>query len=562
MKFKIRSKINFIVIICLVSLCVILGTMNILISHSLVHSKLETSLTSNMNYLVDLLETTYPGDFEASGQELLKGGFNLKDAVTLHRLKARTNMEYTLFSGDTRISTTIDDASLIGTSANDDVINSVLKSGKTFKDQTIINGKDYMSYYAPIKDASGNIIGMYFVGEAMTPYTTLLFQILFIVLAITIISIIVTSIIISKFSLSLSQPINDVLSTLTAIKNRDFTKTINSKILKRTDEIGDLANGLLSMQNTMGSLLNNFNTLGSNILSDSKTLDKNAYTMSESSETIVNITQEIAANTTTQANSLIHINDIVNTFSSSIDTMSASLSTVSTASEEIGALSKSSTTQMQEVTASIESFHLKFKDFTNKITDFENRVVAVQEMANVIDSISNQTNLLALNAAIEAARAGEAGKGFSVVAEEIRSLAAQSQASTQNISDIVLDLSSASKQLALDTANINTELTTQLNNIHESISVFSSIVDSINTVIPQIAIVHNETEAVSAQKNVIVEKVDHASSIAQNISAACEEVAASCEENNTSIEELSHMATTLDHISSTLKTELDTFHLQ
>lgn len=564
MQFKIRGKINTMVLICLITLCITFGVMNIFIADSLIDSKLESNLTSNMNYLMDLVEANYPGDFsiDTESNALIKGNFNLKDAVTLGRLKARTNMEYTLFAGDTRIVTSIDDASLIGTKASDAVIEAVLKNGSSFQNPTTIGGEAYMAYYTPIKDANNHVIGMYFVGEALAPYTTSLFKILLFVIGITILAIIVSSVIIARFSRKLSEPINDVLVNLTAIKNRDFTTSLNPTTLERSDEIGDLANGLLSMQNTIGSLLSNFSTLSTNIQSDSTTLDHSSSVMTDHSETIVSITQEIAANTTSQANSLIHINDIVNTLSSSIDNMSHSLSNVSSTSEEIGILSANSTAQMQEVTSSIETFNLKFNEFTNQIANFEKRVGAVQEMANVIDSISQQTNLLALNAAIEAARAGDAGKGFSVVAEEIRTLAEQSQSSTQKISDIVTDLSAASKQLESDTSTISSELTSQLNSIRESISVFSSIVDSINTVIPQISIVTNETETVNSQKTLIVEKIDHASSIAQNISAACEEVAASCEENNTLIEETAHIAKTLDGITSTLNYELNTFTLK
>ena len=564
MKFKIRGQINTMVLICLITLSIAFGVMNIFIADSLIDSKLESNLTSNMNYLIDLVESNYPGDFSIDTQSnsLTKGDFDLKDAVTLSRLKARTNMEYTLFAGDTRIVTSIDDASLIGTKASDAVIEAVLKNGSSFQNPTTIGGEAYMAYYTPIKDANNNVIGMYFVGEALEPYTISLLKILLFVIGITILAIIVSSVIIARFSRKLSEPINDVLVNLTAIKNRDFTTSLNPTTLERSDEIGDLANGLLSMQNTIGSLLSNFSTLSTNIQSDSTTLDHSSSVMTDHSETIVSITQEIAANTTSQANSLIHINDIVNTLSSSIDNMSHSLSNVSSTSKEIGVLSSNSTAQMQEVTSSIETFNLKFNEFTNQIANFEQRVSAVQEMANVIDSISQQTNLLALNAAIEAARAGDAGKGFSVVAEEIRTLAEQSQSSTQKISDIVTDLSAASKQLESDTSTISSELTSQLNSIRESISVFSSIVDSINTVIPQISIVTNETEAVNSQKALIVEKIDHASSIAQNISAACEEVAASCEENNTLIEETAHIAKTLDGITSTLNYELNTFTLK
>jgi methyl-accepting chemotaxis protein len=67
------------------------------------------------------------------------------------------------------------------------------------------------------------------------------------------------------------------------------------------------------------------------------------------------------------------------------------------------------------------------------VDELGNAAREINQVTDVIMEIAEQTKLLALNATVEAARAGEAGKGFAVVANEVKELAKQTNAATDNI---------------------------------------------------------------------------------------------------------------------------------
>ncbi|MCD9116755.1 methyl-accepting chemotaxis protein [Pseudomonas bijieensis] len=149
---------------------------------------------------------------------------------------------------------------------------------------------------------------------------------------------------------------------------------------------------------------------------------------------------------------------------------------------------------------------------TRKVESMQQDAQRITEILGVIGAIAGQTNLLALNAAIEAARAGEQGRGFAVVADEVRALAARTQASTSEINEMLTRLTQGVSSSV--SAMENTQASCQsaadaTSRVNSGLDEMAGSVSQINSLSTQIATAAEQQSAVTEEINRSMVQIRH-----------------------------------------------------
>ncbi|WBX78607.1 methyl-accepting chemotaxis protein [Virgibacillus salarius] len=139
------------------------------------------------------------------------------------------------------------------------------------------------------------------------------------------------------------------------------------------------------------------------------------------------------------------------------------------------------TNTIQDMAESITGLASNMSFISEKATEVTNRVDTIEKVSNVVKGIADQSNLLGLNAAIESARAGEHGRGFSVVADEIRNMAANSKDQVTEIHTITDNIKEVISNLDTYIQDANLESDSQSAAIEELTATMQEINGNIHT---------------------------------------------------------------------------------
>ncbi|AAY40120.1 Histidine kinase, HAMP region:Bacterial chemotaxis sensory transducer [Pseudomonas syringae pv. syringae B728a] len=195
------------------------------------------------------------------------------------------------------------------------------------------------------------------------------------------------------------------------------------------DEVADIANGLNLMADAFASSISHMDRTSYELTDVASRLGASIGLAKQSMNAQQAETEQVAT--------------AINEMTASVADVAQNTEGAALAADEANTASRNGLRIMHQAHSTIQALAEEVELSAQKVQALALHSQSIGGVIQVISTIADQTNLLALNAAIEAARAGEQGRGFAVVADEVRTLASRTQASTEEIRGIIQQLQSA-----------------------------------------------------------------------------------------------------------------------
>ncbi len=409
-----------------------------------------------------------------------------------------------------------------------------------------IKGKRYVYIYAPIAKTGASIC-------ALIPRSNLLEgigRIGYITAIIVIFSGIIAIFIGLVISTGIGNTVKSMSAGLSKLEQGDFTNEFHTE---RRDEFRSLTKSLNAMLTSLRKLMQDMKGFSARVDDMSGNVYEKTESINISMEDISTAMNEVAQGVQSQAQETESSHEKMRSLSDNINAVTDKANyMVQTADNTIATVE-----QGKNIVSLINEKSAQTVDITKVLVEDINKVQKQSEqikgIVEIINNIAEQTNLLSLNASIEAARAGDAGRGFSVVAEEIRKLADQSNQSGNQIRGIVESIGKTSSTTSVSVKEAETMVLEQAQALSETVEVFTAIHQSVGGLVEDIHAIMERLEAIMNEKDMVEMSI-------QNISAASEEVSAATEEVSATLGEQVNVMNSLAREVEALRNDVDTLN--
>ncbi len=505
------------------------------------------------------------GDFYLNDAgELMKGDFNIsQDMELVDSFVEGTEVEVTIFYGDTRMATTLyneDGSRNIGTQASDAVVETVLNQGQEFESTDVeIGGESYYVFYLPVKNSNGEVVAMFFAGEESAIVNEFIFSKLTAIVLMALAVMALTIVVIIWASKRITASIVDAKDALVKISEGDLTVHVDQKAMKRSDEIGVMSRALYMTISELQDIISSVMSSADKLKIEGNKLGEMSSQTSHTTDEVSRAVEEISKGAVTQAEEVESATHLVSDMGTQIEQIVQSINDLYKVAEKMQKAGNDAQNNMNLLKESNEKTTVAIEKVAENVEKTDKSVAVIAEALSLITDIADETNLLSLNASIEAARAGEAGRGFAVVAAQIQKLAEESNASAAQIADIITTLSEDSANTLTVMDEVRQNVAVQQEKMIETMDKFNDVRMGIVASNESTEQIHKQASDCDTARVAVVDIIQNLSALSEENAASTEETTASMEELNATINVLADEAGSLQDLAASLEKDMRFF---
>lgn len=438
-----------------------------------------------------------------------------------------------------------------------------LSKGKAYVGITNINGEDYKTSYLLIYSDNGKVVGAASIGVPISDIKleirNSLNSLAIIFIVIIVVSLIVNIVLVRLIGIAITKGLVKVSEFSDNLRQLDIKDNIPDNVLALRDEVGDVANSMQVAINALRDFVSDTDSISDNVKEYTEEVLKNMNQVRTSASEISLAANQIAEGATSQAKETESGNIEAEELGESIDSNKKDLALLVNLMKEVETLRAEGINIVKELANESVKAIEATNEIYNVIEETNIKAKDIEKASEIIKDISEQINLVALNASIEAARAGESGKGFSVVAEEVRKLAEESNKSNDEIENVVKELT-VKTESAVETVNKMVDMMKkQHNSVNVTVNKFEGISNSLKKTNNALDNLNKSSSDIEEKKDTMINLMQNLSAIAEENAASTQEVSASVEEQTSIISSLSHSINEMAEMSDKMKENISKF---
>ncbi|WP_339259169.1 methyl-accepting chemotaxis protein [Paenibacillus sp. FSL R5-0713] len=503
----------------------------------------------------------YPGEWAIQDGQLFKGDIALEGNFELvDEIGQASGDTVTIFRGDERVATNvmINGERAVGTKVSEEVAQIVLQQGEKYFGEAVVVGQKYQTAYEPIKNASGEIIGIFYVGASQSLIDVIISSFLKTFLIVFLLAMLVAITLILWYVRRVRVRIERVSVAIKRAGTGDFTQPVVDNV---KDEIGMLGTGYNEMRSNLQMIIQGGLQAAEKAEHSTGLLLKIADQTGNESAQIASSVEQVAQGAERQTVSTEENLQAMEEVAIGVQRMADKASSISDSAMYSRNQAETGGEAVQLTVQQMSTIESSVTRTDEVIRMLEGKSAQISQMVSTIHEIANQTNLLALNASIEAARAGEHGRGFAVVSTEVRKLAEQAGESSDRIEELVKAMEQDMQQSLSAMSRVKDEVQEGLRLTRETEQNFSLIRDTNLRMATEIEDMAATSEEMSSGVEQIVASVHEIARHAQTASTNSQQAAESVHEQLKSVEQIKASTAILSEVSTELQTSLRPFKI-